>query len=139
VLGWLRQDLAYVAAAGVPTNGIERIKAENGIERFDMVLIDGSEFTGSAELDEVYGATILCLDDTNAFKCHAARQRLIADRDYQLVIDDQTVRNGFTVFCRRDRPCAWRDQGMRLDGLPDAARPAWRRRLRRVARRLLGR
>jgi hypothetical protein len=138
VLGWLRQDKAYVASSGVPQDGIARIKAAQGIERFDMVLIDGSEFTGSAELDEVLGAGIVALDDTNAFKCHAARARLMADPDYVLIIDDQALRNGFSVFCRRDRPSAWREQGMRLERLRPGLSGLWRR-VRRVAKRALGR
>jgi glycosyltransferase involved in cell wall biosynthesis len=98
VLGWRETDIAYVRDAAVPAAAIAHIKAEHGIERFDMVLIDGSEFTGAVELEKVIGARIILLDDTNAFKCHAARARLLAHPDYELITDDQTLRNGYSAF-----------------------------------------
>lgn len=101
VLSWLDQDIEYVRAAGVPTNAIELIKADHGIDHFDMVLIDGSEFTGSVELDRVYGAKLILLDDTNTYKCFEARQRLLADPAYELIADDQALRNGYSAFRRR--------------------------------------
>lgn len=102
VLGWLEQDIQYLSKSGVRTDGIEFIKAQAGIEAFDLVLIDGSEFTGAAELNHVRGAKFILLDDTNAFKCHQARARLLTDPDYVLVADNQTLRNGFSAFRRRD-------------------------------------
>ena len=105
ILGWRAEGLQYLREhPELDRDGIAEIKKANGIARFDLVLIDGSEFTGAAELDDVYGATIICLDDTNAFKCHAARQRLMSDPRYEKLADDQTLRNGYSIFCRRD---AW--------------------------------
>ena len=102
VLRWLRQDIAYLQReAGVPQNGIERIRQENGIRDFDMVLIDGSEFTGQAELMEVYGARLILLDDTCTFKNWANRERLLHDPTYELIEESQTVRNGYAIFKRR--------------------------------------
>lgn len=101
VLGWLRQDIAYVEASGAAGNGIESIKRAARIDHFDMVLIDGSEFTGAAELDHVIGANIILLDDTNAYKCYEARQRLLADTRYELIADNQQRRNGYSIFRRR--------------------------------------
>jgi hypothetical protein len=69
-----------------------------GIETFDAVLIDGSEFTGSAELDEVYGARFILLDDTETFKNWKNMRRLEADPRYRLVQHDPSTRNGFAVF-----------------------------------------
>ena len=102
VTGWLRQDIDYVHSSGVPTNGIELIKQENGIDLFDMVLIDGSEFTGKAELDEIYGAKFILLDDINGFKNYHNRQRLIADPHYTLVQENMNTRNGYSIFRRND-------------------------------------
>jgi hypothetical protein len=129
VLGWLRQDIDYVAKSGAPQNGIQLIKAERAIDSFDMVLIDGSEFTGAAELEEIYGATIICLDDTQTFKNFCSRFRLTGDQAYELIIDDSSLRNGFSVFCRRDRPCVWRDRGMYLNA---RGQPAQSSRLRKL-------
>jgi hypothetical protein len=70
----------------------------NGLTVFDAVLIDGSEFTGRAELDEVYGASYILLDDIRAFKNYANFARLSADPAYSLVEVSEHVRNGYAVF-----------------------------------------
>lgn len=98
ILRWLRQDLDYLKNAGINENGIETIKQENGIERFDMVLIDGSEFTGQAELNQIYGAKYIILDDTMAYKNYYNYQRLLRDPAYHLVKENQKLRNGYAVF-----------------------------------------
>ena len=100
VLGWLRQDLAYLAEHGLSTDGIRRIRAEHGIGIFDAVLIDGSEFTGKPELEEVYGARFLLLDDIRSFKNWENYHRLRADPAYRLVKKSRWLRNGFAVFER---------------------------------------
>jgi nucleoside-diphosphate-sugar epimerase/glycosyltransferase involved in cell wall biosynthesis/ADP-heptose:LPS heptosyltransferase/GT2 family glycosyltransferase len=102
VLGWLRQDKKYLKESGVQGNGIELIKKENHITTFDMVLIDGSAFTGSAELDEVYGAKFILLDDINDIKNSKSYQRLIKDSNYSLIIENWKLRNGFAVFKKND-------------------------------------
>ncbi|MEH1992648.1 class I SAM-dependent methyltransferase [Nostoc sp.] len=101
VLGWLRQDIEYVNNSGVSDNGIQIIKNQNNIDYFDLVLIDGSEFTGQAELDEVYGAKYLCLDDINTFKNYRSFNRLLSDPDYLLIISNQNIRNGYAIFQRK--------------------------------------
>src|SRR5918992_749767 len=99
VLGWLRLDLEYLRVHGLSGHGIREIKAENGIETFDAVLIDGSEFTGRAELDEVYGARFLLLDDTRTFKNWDNVRRLERDPAYRLLPEGRR-RNGLAVFER---------------------------------------
>ena len=64
------------------------------------MLIDGSEFAGPAELDDVYGARFLLLDDTETFKNWENSRRLRADPEYRLVYADSETRNGFAVFER---------------------------------------
>jgi FkbM family methyltransferase len=100
VLGWLRQDIEYVRNAGVPDNGIQKIKEENNIDFFDAVLIDGSEFTGSVELEVVYGAYFIFLDDINTFKNYKNHQELLLDKNYQLLSQNKTIRNGYSIFKR---------------------------------------
>jgi len=102
VIGWLRQDIDYVKAAGVPQNGIEIIKTENNITNFDMVLIDGSEFTGMAELKLVYGARYILLDDINAFKNYNNYMQLIIDPNYELIEKNVELRNGYAIFKRKN-------------------------------------
>jgi len=103
VLGWLHKDKEYVGGSGVPSDGIQKIKRENGIETFDLVLIDGSEFTGTAELEEVYGARIIILDDVNAYKNYFNYRRLKFDGNYVLVAENWTLRNGFAIFRLNER------------------------------------
>lgn len=98
VLGWLRQDVAYLTVHHLSTPGIRDVRAAAGIERFDAVLIDGSEFTGSAELAEVYGARFLLLDDTESYKNWDNYRKLKRDTAYRLVERGKWVRNGFAVF-----------------------------------------
>ncbi|HEY9648844.1 MAG TPA: glycosyltransferase family 1 protein [Chroococcidiopsis sp.] len=128
VLGWLRSDIHYVQESGVNANGIVTIQQENGIEAFDLVLIDGSEFTGAAELDAVYGAKFILLDDINTYKNHASHQRLLHDPNYVLVHQNNAVRHGFSVFRRADvvsqllAPAAQFDQPPQgSDSPPDGA------------------
>ena len=102
VLRWLHQDIRYIAHHGPSANGIRVIKESNGVSEFGIVLIDGSEFTGSAELDEVYGAEYLLLDDICTFKNFSNYRRLIQDPRYSLMASNQTVRNGYAIFGRRD-------------------------------------
>jgi len=63
-----------------------------------MVLIDGSEFTGHAELNLVMGAKIIALDDINAFKNYQSYQILISDPNYKIIARDVSLRNGFAIF-----------------------------------------
>lgn len=100
VLGWLQQDVEYVREHDLSSAGIAKVKAQHGIEAFDAVLIDGSEFTGRPELDEAYGARFLLLDDTETFKNWDNARRLEADPAYRLVRADPGTRYGFAVFER---------------------------------------
>ncbi len=98
ILGWLRQDIEYLTNSGIEDHGIRKIKQENNIDNFDIVLIDGSEFTGIAELEEVYGAKYICLDDVNTFKNYQNRQRLDRDSNYTLIAQNLKLRNGYAIF-----------------------------------------
>lgn len=98
VLEWLRQDLNYIESSSVPENGIQLITKSNNISVFDMVLIDGSEFTGKAELNEVYGARWVLMDDINSFKNFENYQRLKNDPSYQLIAENWSLRSGYAAF-----------------------------------------
>lgn len=101
VLSWRTGELDYVRANNIADSGIATIKRENQITDFDLVLIDGSEFTGHAELDEVYGSRIIALDDVKVMKNHYNLQRLLYDRSYELVEGETRLRNGYAIFQRR--------------------------------------
>jgi glycosyltransferase involved in cell wall biosynthesis len=104
VLSWLRQDVEYVKNAGSLGNGIQLIKEENHIDFFDAVLVDGSEFTGSVELEQVYGANFIFLDDINTFKNYRNHQRLSLDKNYILLAQNTAVRNGYSIFKKVNKP-----------------------------------
>lgn len=101
VLRWLDQDRRYIKRFGPSQNGIRMIKQENAIDQFGMVLIDGSEFSGKAELEEVYGADYLLLDDIGTYKNFHNYRRLIEDPSYKLVAANKHLRNGYAAFERR--------------------------------------
>ena len=101
VEGWLKQDIKYMKEhPTVDIDGIKLIKEQNGISQFDLVLIDGSAFTGAAELDDVYGARIIMLDDVDDIKNYDNYHRLKNDPEYTLTKEDWSLRNGFAVFER---------------------------------------
>lgn len=99
---WLQEDRDYVATSGAGTDGVRDIAERYGIDLFDAVLIDGSEFTGHAVLDDVYGATWLILDDIRAMKNHGNYVRLRRDPAYELTDRSWRLRNGYAVFRRID-------------------------------------
>lgn len=98
VLEWLKTDINYVEKSGSDTNGIKLIKEANNIKNFDMVLIDGSEFTGERELNFTIGAKVIALDDVNAFKCWNAYQILLNTTHYKLLEHNFSLRNGYAFF-----------------------------------------
>lgn len=98
--GWLCQDIEYVTKNNVYQNGIEKIKQDSGISVFDCILIDGSEFLGIPELDLLYGAKIVMLDDTVCYKNNYNRSRLLNDPNYTVLVDEPTLRNGYSIFKR---------------------------------------
>jgi hypothetical protein len=99
VLQWLKQDLNACAACE-NQHVIETIRFTRDIHAFDMVLIDGSAFTGFAELQAVFGAKIIALDDIVDIKNMASFNYLLDNRDYRLLKTNPTLRNGYAVFER---------------------------------------
>lgn len=101
VLEWREQDITYIKDNALDANGIQFIMQANGIDKFDFVLIDGSEFTGERELMHVLGAKIIALDDINAFKCFSAFNILSSHFAYNLISCNMELRNGFAIFERK--------------------------------------
>lgn len=102
VLGWLRQDIEYIDTHSISKDGIDMIKQENNIDSFDVVLIDGSEFGGSRELNKTYGAKFIMLDDINSFKNYNNYRLLYNDMNYKLVALNYYLRNGYAIFRKTD-------------------------------------
>ena len=117
VLSWLEQDIDYVKDSGVSGNGIRTIKEENQIDYFDLVLIDGSEFTGTSELAEVYGAKYICLDDITTFKNYDSHRQLLADPEYKMIAHDDSVRNGYSIFKKNSETKVFSNSDIRTKDL----------------------
>jgi len=100
ILQWYWQDINYIKHSGLDQNGILHVKEKNHINVFDMVLIDGSEFTGEVELNIVIGSKVIALDDINTFKCYNAFKKLSSDFNYVLKHSNRKLRNGFAIFER---------------------------------------
>jgi hypothetical protein len=99
ILHWMAEDKKNLMNSGLAQlNGINQIKKDFGIKHFDFALIDGSEFTGFADLRSLLGARYILLDDINAFKCNQAYKALKDDPRYTLEYENWKLRNGFAVF-----------------------------------------
>ena len=101
VIARLRQDRDQLRLARLTEGGIERVKAASGIQQFDLVVIDGSEFTGEAELLHCLGARVIVLNGVNAHRCFNAYRMLASHIAYQLVQQNLQLRTGYAVFERR--------------------------------------
>ena len=71
---------------------------KEGLAYFDLVLIDGSEFTGEEELRLVYGSRWITLDDVRTYKNWQNREILKADPAYRLWAENLSLRHGFSIF-----------------------------------------
>lgn len=118
VINWLRDDIRYLKESGVEQGGIARVKSRYSIDWFDLVLIDGSEFTGEAELDELIGARWIALDDVNAYKNFHNYQRLSNDPNYTLIAENWQLRNGYALFRHREAPLPVHFFTIVLNGMP---------------------
>ena len=101
MLRWLKMDVDYIVDHAIEQNGIRTIMQEHALSRFDMVLIDGSAFTGRAELQMVYGADYLLLDDINDIKNLLNYRQLYADPAYELIAQNWVLRNGYAMFRKK--------------------------------------
>jgi hypothetical protein len=107
VKSWYEKDIEFLqenqgliptSKSGKQISGINWIKETYSIAKFDFVIIDGGEFTGTAEYEMLRGSLYFALDDTNTFKCSEVRRRLMEDDCYILVDEDLYERNGWSVF-----------------------------------------
>jgi hypothetical protein len=99
VLKWLKDEKIFLKSLKVSDIcGIDFIKHEFGIEFFDFVLIDGSEFTGYVEFQHIIGAKFILLDDVNAFKSNKAYNQLLMNSSYKLYYENLQLRNGSAIF-----------------------------------------
>lgn len=97
MLDWYDRTMIVLSMVEI-TDGINYIKNRHGITDFDMVLMDGSPFSGMAELQLVLGSDVIVMDDVNDIKCHEPYHYMMDREDYQLHSQNLQFRNGFAVF-----------------------------------------
>lgn len=100
---WYDQDLRYLQEHFPDSRGLIELKEKIGVETFDLVLLDGCEFTGVADYQQTVGATFMALDDTMSFKNLMPCAWLKAHKSYEVLADSAEDRNGFAAFGPRSR------------------------------------
>lgn len=97
---WYDTGVNYATQTGLTNNGIREIKLDFKLSNFDLVLIDGSEFTGEQDLYSVMGSKTIILDDCLTYKCYQAYQVLSHHSSYSLMVANMENRHGYAVFQR---------------------------------------
>jgi hypothetical protein len=100
VLTWLAQEEAAYGQHLQGISGVAHIRDTYQVRHFDLALLDGGEFCGHADLEAVYGARLIVMDDTKAFKNYAPFLRLEQDPAYRLIALDPHWRHGYAAFER---------------------------------------
>jgi len=91
---WYDQDILFFKDTKIGEGGIETD------EKYDCVLIDGSEFSGYSEYLLIKNRTkCIMLDDINEFKCFRVHEELSSDDNWELV-HTGPERNGFSCFVK---------------------------------------
>ena len=102
VLSWYDTEIEKVEYLGDKIGGIDQIKKDNNIENFDMVILDGSPFTGYQEFLKIVGAKIIVLDDIIDIKHHFTQLALRENEGYECIFCNAALRNGYAIWVKRD-------------------------------------
>jgi hypothetical protein len=91
-------------------SGIDRIKEENGVDCFDVLLIDGSELCHedvnlTQPLPELQTTSLVVLQDMSTAINHSCLSCLLKDSAYSMVACNPGLRNGYSIF-KRNNPKA---------------------------------
>lgn len=100
VLSWLRLELKYLRKNGLGINSGLEIIQKDFDNKIDVLLIDGSEFTGEAEFRHLKSAKYVLLDDINSFKNFRNYMNLSRSKDHQIIAVNRSLRNGYAIFKR---------------------------------------
>jgi hypothetical protein len=91
--GWLKNDLEQLA--NVP-NVLEQLP-----DTIDFLILDGGEFSTMAELAKLKDRSkYIFLDDTTCRKNKQNRDNLNKDINFEILVDEQNDRNGWSLFKR---------------------------------------
>jgi hypothetical protein len=101
VLQWLDQDIEYVKNNNFNENGIQKIKKDFNVTKFDFACIDGSEFLGNEEFNELLDCDAYFLDDIHAFKNYYSHRNLEKNNNYVKLFQED-IRGGSSLFCKKE-------------------------------------
>jgi tetratricopeptide (TPR) repeat protein len=80
-------------------NSIQKMKQENAIDSFDVILITGLGLDISDALSEEFcGARFILLDNINTLQNQKNHQRLLTDDHYILDMQNPDLRGGYAIF-----------------------------------------
>ena len=96
VLSWYEDEILSIAKWRIPTGIIDTI------EKPDMVLLDGSPFTGNAEYQKMGDSKIIILDDILDIKHYHSHQALRKNKEYECLFCNLTLRNGYSIWVKRE-------------------------------------
>ncbi len=102
ILEWLRTDLMRMSSSNLDEHGVQSLLDEVGVAHFDMVIIDGREFTGFSELQRLIDANIIVLGCTDTFKNHSSNRMLLGDSNFELLFSSSDAGNGIAVFAKKE-------------------------------------
>ncbi len=101
VLKWLADEESVVQKLNGQASGIELIQQKYQIQYFDLVLLDGGEFSGANDLALVYGAQTIVLDDIMTYKNWNNHRFLKQDPNYYMIYEKPNWGHGCSAFVRR--------------------------------------
>lgn len=96
VLSWYEDEVLSIAKWQISTGLIDVI------EKPDMVLLDGSPFTGNAEYQKVCDSKIIVLDDILDIKHYHSHQALRKNKEYECLFCNLTLRNGYSIWVKKE-------------------------------------
>jgi hypothetical protein len=102
---WSRVSLCTTEGSEQLATIIAKIKCDNGIDCFDMLVIDGHELReqalqiGALE-DEVHKTRFVVLDDINSAYNDATYSGLLTSSHYVMLDQNPGLRNGYAIFER---------------------------------------
>jgi hypothetical protein len=90
-MNWYKNDMDNIKTC-------KNFLSENNIDNFDVVLLDGGEYTTYFEFQKIRDkCSIIMLDDTNTDKCRQIVVELKNDTNWKLMVEDDE-HNGFAIF-----------------------------------------
>jgi hypothetical protein len=101
VLSWYDQEVEKIQYLGDKLGAIDQIIRDNNIDHFDMVVLDGSPFTGYQEYQKIVGAKIIVLDDIIDIKHHYTQLALRDNKEYECIFCNAALRNGYAIWAKR--------------------------------------